>query len=218
MPGLNRKAHWQQIYAEKSPTEVSWFQTEPVLSLKFIEHCQLDVSDPVIDVGGGASVLVDRLLARGFSSVAVLDISATALTASRQRLGAAAERVEWIEADITRFAPQRRFALWHDRAVFHFLTDPDDRRRYVAALKTALRPGGYVIIAPFAVGGPERCSGLPIVQYDAGKIRAELGPEFRLMEEQAERHQTPAARVQAFSYFRLQRVTPDGDDITRGSK
>lgn len=216
MQGFDRKAHWQKVYAEKPPTEVRWFQAEPVLSLKFIEHCHLDFSDPVIDVGGGASVLVDRLLERGFSELAVLDVSATALAASRQRLGTSAARVKWIESDITQFAPQRPFALWHDRAVFHFLTDPDDRKRYVAALKAALRPGGHVIMAPFAVGGPERCSGLPIIQYDAGKIRAELGPGLRLVEEQAECHMTPAGRAQAFSCFRLQRMAPDTQDSTRG--
>jgi len=204
--GFDRKAHWQKLYKEKAPSEVSWFQAEPTISLELISNCDLALSDPIIDVGGGTSVLVDHLLRLGYSRLAVLDISAAALTAARRRLGVDAKRVEWIECDITAYEPREQFALWHDRAVFHFLTDSNDRRRYVATLKEALRPGGHLILASFAIGGPEECSDLPIVQYDSRKFMLELGPDFRLAEERAETHITPAQRKQEFVYFRLIRV------------
>ncbi len=203
MENFDSKAHWQKVYQQKQPTGVSWFQTEPFISLDLISHCGLGCADPIIDVGGGASVLVDALLQLGYSRLRVLDISGHALAASRRRLGAEAERVTWVEADITTYAPQEEYALWHDRAVFHFLTDASDRRKYVKALKQALRPGGYLIMAAFAIGGPEKCSGLPIVQYDAPKLLAELGPEFRLLEERRESHVTPEQQIQQFAWFRL---------------
>jgi SAM-dependent methyltransferase len=201
----DRKRHWEQVYATKSPLEVSWYQTEPKLSLDLIAGAGLAHDAPVIDVGGGASVLVDRLLGRGYSRVAVLDISGKALGAARERLGARARDVEWHEADVTEFQPPHAFALWHDRAVFHFLTDAEDRRRYVATMKRALEPDGHVIIASFAIGGPTRCSNLDIVQYDAAKLGAELGGEFVLREEMSEVHVTPAAKEQKFGFFRFQR-------------
>lgn len=203
MESFDRKAHWQKIYAEKTPSDLSWFQAEPTISLELIKNCDLGFSDPIIDVGGGASVLVDHLIRRGYTRLAVLDISAAALAASRRRLGVDAERVEWIEADVTAYEPREQFALWHDRAVFHFLTDSNDRRSYVATLKKALRPGGHLIVASFAIGGPEKCSGLPIVQYDSHKLLSVLGREFRLVEERAESHVTPAQRIQEFAYFHL---------------
>jgi SAM-dependent methyltransferase len=203
---VDRKAHWQKIYEEKDASDLSWFQAEPAISLELINNCDLALSEPVIDVGGGASVLVDRLLHRGYSRLVVLDISAAALATSRRRLGIDADRIEWIESDITAFAPGQQFALWHDRAVFHFLTDSDDRKSYVAVLKQALRPGGHLIVASFATGGPEKCSGLPIVQYDSKTLLAELGSDFRLVEERTERHVTPAQSIQEFAYFRLLRV------------
>ncbi len=203
MSSTDRKSHWEKVYSEKQPAEVSWFQARPALSLELIENAQLAPDDPIIDVGGGASTLVDELLAAGYADLTVLDVSGAALQASRHRLGEKAGSVRWVESDVTRFESDRAFALWHDRAVFHFLTDPADRKAYVAALKAALRPGGHLIIASFAIGGPEKCSGLPIVQYDADKLLAELGPGFRLVEQRAETHVTPAQRTQAFAYFRL---------------
>jgi len=158
----------------------------------------------VIDVGGGASVLADRPLLRGFIRLTVLDISAAALRASQARLGAEARRVRWIEADVTECRPGVRYAVWHGRAVFHFLTEANDRRRYVAALKAALRPGARTIIAAFELNGPEKYSGLPVVRYDAAKLLAQLGPGFRLLEERTECHISPAGRGQAFVYFRLE--------------
>ncbi len=200
-----RKEHWEQLYSDKSPLEVSWYQQEPTISLRLIDHCLLGRDVPIIDIGGGASVLVDRLLDAGYSRVTVLDIAARSLAAAKARLGARARCVEWIEADITEFAPPHPFGLWHDRAVFHFLVETDDRRRYVETLKQALVRGGHVVLASFATGGPTQCSGLDIVQYDAPGLVAELGPEFELLEQTAETHLTPANKAQLFCYFRLLR-------------
>ncbi|MEJ2453089.1 MAG: class I SAM-dependent methyltransferase [Candidatus Thiodiazotropha sp.] len=203
---IDRKAHWQSIYREKSPLEVSWYQGEPRLSLELVRHCGLRHDEAIIDVGGGASVLVDFLFREGYTDLSVLDISAVALDSARDRMGEAAKHVKWIEADITDFEPLRRYALWHDRAVFHFLTEASDRDKYIACLKAGLRPGGHLVLASFAIGGPERCSGLPIVQYDASKLKAELGDEFVLVEERAEVHVTPAEKSQKFVYFRFVRT------------
>jgi len=203
---FDRKTHWQNVYEQKEATEVSWFQENPAISLELIANCHLDSSDPIIDVGGGASVLVDRLIGQGYSNLAVLDISGAALAKSAQRLGESARTVIWIESDVTAFSPDTQVALWHDRAVFHFLTDAADRRGYVQALKKALRVGGHLILASFAIGGPEKCSGLPIVQYDAPKLIAELGEGFKLLEERTEEHITPAQGVQKFAYFHFERI------------
>lgn len=182
---------------------MSWFQTRPALSLELIANCGADSSAAIIDIGGGASLLVDYLLQRGHTDITVLDISAAALQKSKHRLGADAAKVCWIESDITHFTPGRQYAVWHDRAVFHFLTEAEDRRRYVDTLKNALAAGGHLVLAAFALGGPEQCSGLPIIQYNAGKLLGELGPGFRLVEESAEEHITPVQQVQKFAYFRI---------------
>ncbi|MBS3796953.1 class I SAM-dependent methyltransferase [Pseudoalteromonas sp. BDTF-M6] len=203
---LDRKAHWQNVYKQKEATEVSWFQLKPAISLELIAKCHLETSAPIIDVGGGASVLVDQLIEQGYTNLSVLDIAGAALAKSAKRLGEKASVVNWVESDITAFSPDTQVTLWHDRAVFHFLTDAADRQRYVDALKNALCPGGHLIIAAFAVGGPEKCSGLPIVQYDAPKLKAELGECFKLLEERIEEHITPAQRVQKFAYFRFERI------------
>ena len=203
MAHFDKKEHWQKVYREKDEAQVSWFQKEPALSLELINHCDLALSDPIIDVGGGTSTLVDHLLYRGYSDLTVLDIAATALAGSRRRLGAEACRVEWIESDVTAYRPEKQYALWHDRATFHFLTTPEDRARYVDTLKKALRPGGHLILASFATHGPSQCSGLPVVHYNARTLLSELGPGFRLLEEQSERHLTPDQRIQDFTYFRL---------------
>ena len=205
---IDRKSHWESIYRDRSPLEVSWYQQEPALSLELIRQAGVAPEAPIIDVGGGASVLVDRLQAQGYTDLSVLDISARALDCARRRLGESADRVEWLEADITAFQPGRRYALWHDRAVFHFLTAADERQRYVQTLHRALVPGGHVIIAAFAIGGPTRCSGLDIVQYDADRLMGELGPGFALQRTRAEAHATPGGSLQQFGYFLL-RVTGD---------
>ena len=210
MQGFDRKTHWQNVYEQKKTTEVSWFQARPAVSLDLIANCCLDPADPIIDVGGGASVLVDYLFAQGHTNLTVLDISGAALAASRNRLGANAGAVKWVESDVTTYSPEIRYTLWHDRAVFHFLTDAEDRRRYVETLKNALRVGGHLILASFAIGGPEKCSGLPIVQYDARKLQSEFGPGFELVEERAESHVTPAQRVQDFAYFRFRHIEEKG--------
>jgi SAM-dependent methyltransferase len=202
---MSRKSHWEKVYRDKPADQVSWFQAEPQVSLALIEAAGLNKHDRIIDIGGGASVLVDFLLQRGFRRPAVLDISAAALAHARARLGAQADQVAWLEADVTEFAPAREFSLWHDRAVFHFLTQPTDRVKYRQVLESALLPQGQVIIATFAKGGPEKCSGLDIVQYDAGSLCAELGQGFELLEAREEIHRTPRASDQHFVYFRLRR-------------
>ena len=170
----SRKEHWQNIYSEKSASDVSWYQAEPQLSLDLIRASGIGSDEAIIDVGGGASVLVDRLYGSGYSKLSVLDISGNALASARNRLGVIAENIEWIEDDITEFQPTHRYALWHDRAVFHFLTDKSDREKYVDVLEHALLPAGHLIIAAFAIGGPVKCSGLDIVQYDAQIGRAHV--------------------------------------------
>ncbi len=202
---MSRKSHWEKVYGEKPVDQVSWFQTEPRVSLGLIQAAGLGQQDRIIDIGGGASVLVDFLLRHGYPHPAVLDISAAALAHARARLGALADQVEWLEADVTEFAPAREFALWHDRAVFHFLTQAEDRVKYRQALESALLPRGQVIIATFAKGGPKKCSGLDIVQYDAESLGAELGQGFELLETREEIHRTPRATDQHFIYFRLRR-------------
>ena len=200
---MNRKTHWESIYADKSPLAVSWFQKEPHLSLQLISNTGLSTEAAIIDIGGGASVLIDHLFERGFRHLAVLDISGVALSHAKQRLGSTAEQIEWLETDVTTFVAPHPFDLWHDRAVFHFLTEATDRKRYVDTLKQTLKPGGHLIIAAFAIGGPTRCSGLDIVQYDADKLGRELGEDFTLVEQLSEIHVTPSNQEQLFAYFRF---------------
>lgn len=206
MVATSRKEHWDRNYTDLLPDEVSWYQKEPALSLEMIHHSGLGKDGFIIDVGGGASVLVDRLLDEGHRHVAVLDLSVRALVHARQRLGERVGQVEWIEADVTGVALPRIYDLWHDRAVFHFLTEADDRKNYLETMRRSVRSGGHVIIATFAVGGPTKCSGLEIVQYDAPKLSGELGPEYTLIEQKAELHVTPIGKEQQFGYFRFRRA------------
>jgi ubiquinone/menaquinone biosynthesis C-methylase UbiE len=198
---VNRKAHWNQVHQTNAPDDVSWYQRRPDLSLRLVEASVVGKDEAVIDVGGGAAVLVDCLLDAGFRRLAVLDISAAALAHARQRLSGRACEVEWFEADVTEFRPTRRDGLWHDRAVFHFLTDPADRSKYVQTLIRTLVPGGHTLIAAFAIDGPPKCSGLDVARYDAGSIRAELGAAFQLLEQVEETHVTPWNTQQKFTYF-----------------
>ena len=200
-----RKQHWENVYTDKSPLEVSWFQKEPTLSLQLINSADLNFNDAIIDVGGGASLLVDFLLAQGYHNISVLDISEKALESSRQRLADKADSVHWFAEDITTFNPPQPFKFWHDRAVFHFLTDVTDRKKYVEVLKQSLLSGGHLVIAAFAIGGPTQCSGLDIVQYDAIKLLDELGSGFELLEEFYELHLTPAEKEQKFNYFHFKK-------------
>ena len=199
---MDRKKHWESVYSDKSPIEVSWYQAEPTLSLELIHKTELPKEALIIDVGGGASVLVDRLYDEGFHNIAVLDISAKALAYAKERLRENAEKIEWFESDIADFSAPHQYDLWHDRAIFHFLTGATDRRKYVEVLSRTLKSGGHLILAAFAIGGPEKCSGLDIVQYDSEKLQAELGESFMLMEESEEIHVTPANKKQKFALFR----------------
>ncbi|HEU5399615.1 MAG TPA: class I SAM-dependent methyltransferase [Gammaproteobacteria bacterium] len=197
---MDSKRHWHEVYAQKAEDAVSWFQPRPDISLALIAAAGLDPLDPIVDVGGGASRLVDNLLAEGHRDVTVLDVAAAALEKSRARLDTAKDSVHWVVADITRWRPERRYRLWHDRAAFHFLTTSEDRLAYRRALEAGLMPGGTAIIASFAIDGPERCSGLPVQRYSPDTLAAELGPTFKLMERHQEEHTTPAGRVQHFQY------------------
>ena len=201
---MSRSEHWNQVYQAKSIDGVSWYQRRPDLSLALIAASGAGKDAGVMDVGGGASTLVDCLLDDGYTHLAVLDISGAALNHSRARLGARARTVEWFEADVTSFEPPHRFGVWHDRAVFHFLTAADDRRGYLATLHRALQPGGIVVISTFALDGPAKCSGLDVVRYDEQAMAAELGEEFQLQEVRRETHITPWQSEQRFIYFRFQ--------------
>ena len=199
----DRKEHWEAVYRNKSPLEVSWYQQEPTLSLSLINGVSVPLDAPVIDIGGGASMLVDKLSDAGFTNISVLDVSGAALAHAKQRLAHKANAVHWYEQDVTCFEPPHRFLIWHDRAVFHFLTRSEDRKNYVDVLERSLLPGGHIIIMTFAIGGPEKCSGLDIVQYDADKLTTELGAGFELLETGFEVHLTPSGNQQKFVYFRL---------------
>jgi ubiquinone/menaquinone biosynthesis C-methylase UbiE len=204
---MNTKQHWEKIYQEKDPTtDVSWYQARPALSMELIRTAQLAENQSLIDVGGGASVLVDWLVDSGFSDLTVLDISVTALAYARTRLGSKASQVSWVEADITRYKPTRSFELWHDRAVFHFLTRLVDRARYRHALRRGLLVGGHVILATFAKDGPPQCSGLRVLRYDADSLCYELGPEFELIAHRRETHTTPWQSEQQFQWSLLKKI------------
>jgi len=200
MESESRQAHWQNVYTTKGENDVSWFQENPAPSLELIDRIGATPASAIVDIGGGASRLVDNLVAKGFQDIAVLDFSAAALDAARARLGAKAGKVTWIVADVTLWEPSRTYDIWHDRAAFHFLTDPNDRGAYVARLKRALNVGGHAIIATFAPDGPERCSGLPVVRYDAASLGRALGPDFGLVEALRHAHATPWGSQQAFQF------------------
>src|SRR6266568_1496779 len=182
MSDLGRRAHWDNVYTTKSEQEGSWFQEFPSISLSLIRSTGATAHSAIVDIGGGASRLVDALVDEGFEAVAVLDVSESALSAAKGRLGQRAAKVTWIVADVTRWEPVQRYDVWHDRAAFHFLTDETDRAAYVERLRRALQPAGYAIIATFATDGPERCSGLPVVRYDAASLGKALGAGFALVE------------------------------------
>lgn len=201
----DRTMHWQNVYATKSETEVSWFQASPAISFEMIRAASPDRAAAIIDVGGGASRLVDALLQDGYRNLAVLDLSANALDIAKKRIGAAASTVDWIVADATTWRPAKTWDIWHDRAAFHFLTDPHDRAAYVERLRSAVAPNGHVIIATFAPDGPEKCSGLPVQRHDSASLSAELGPEFELVETRSETHHTPWHSTQAFQFSRFKR-------------
>jgi 2-polyprenyl-3-methyl-5-hydroxy-6-metoxy-1,4-benzoquinol methylase len=199
MSDVSRRAHWENVYTTKSENEVSWFQENPAPSLELIDVAQPTSESAIVDIGGGASRLVDSLVARGFNHVTVLDLSEAALAAARTRLGDKGN-VKWVAADVTSWNPTQTYDIWHDRAAFHFLTDAGDRAAYVTRLKQAIKPGGHVIVGTFAIDGPERCSGLPVNRYDAAGLAAELGEGFRLIDARRHQHSTPWAALQRFQF------------------
>jgi SAM-dependent methyltransferase len=202
--------HWDRVYASRAANEVSWFEATPSVSLELIARCG-QPSSSVIDIGGGESLLVDALLAGDRRDVTVLDISAKALAAVRERLGDRAGEVNWIVADITRWTPERRYEIWHDRAVLHFLDDPADQASYVRALDAALSPSGVAIIGTFAPDGPEQCSGLPVTRHDAGSLGRLLGKRFRLLSTTRADHRTPWDTIQHFQFSLFGREARRGD-------
>lgn len=198
---MTTRDHWERVHAGRENTEQSWFREHAVRSLALIRSTGLPLSAPIVDVGGGASTLVDDLLAAGFTDLTVLDLSLQALEVARARLGPRAERVRWLHADVLEAPlPAAHFALWHDRAVFHFLIEERERRAYVARLRAALRPGAFALIATFAEDGPTRCSGLPVRRYSPRQLHAELGEGFDLVAQEREAHTTPAGVEQRFTY------------------
>ena len=205
---MEQQSHWQQVYATKATDAVSWYRPHLDRSLAFIDALGLDRDAPILDVGAGASTLVDDLLARGFRELTLNDLADTALALARQRLASSplALNVRYRVGDITTLdLPDAHFALWHDRAVFHFLTEPAQRAAYVTQAARTLRPGGHLLIATFAADGPERCSGLPVQRYDADTLAAEFAPHFTRIGDAREQHPTPFGTTQSFQYVLLQR-------------
>jgi SAM-dependent methyltransferase len=199
--------HWDRVYAAKAPDEVSWYQAHLGVSLRLIANASGRRTARIVDVGGGESTLVDDLLASGGHDVTVLDLSAKALDVAKLRLGPQAARVTWIQGDVCTYPfASRAFDVWHDRAVFHFLTDPRDRARYVRQVAHSVRVGGHVIVATFGPRGPTRCSGLDVVRYDAESLHGEFGARFDLVEHVAEAHETPWGTIQRFVYCYCRRL------------
>ena len=195
------EAHWQAVYQAKASSELTWYQREARASLEIIERVLPERAAPILDVGGGTSTLVDGLLDAGYRDVTILDVAPAALAAVRARLGSRAELVRWLEADVLRAElPEAGYALWHDRALFHFLTEARDRRLYVEQARRALRPRGFLLLAAFGEAGPSQCSGLPVRRYRPETLHAEVGPEFSLLESVYEEHVTPRGRRQPFVY------------------
>ena len=198
--------HWDGVWKDRDPDDVTWYQAEPKLSLRLIQAGTLP-EHGIIDVGGGASRLVDHLLDQGYEDITVLDIAPAALQAARDRLGLKSERVNWIAADATRAEFGRTFDVWHDRAVFHFLTGADDRRRYLVTLDAAIPVGGHVVLATFGPDGPERCSGLPTRRYTIELMQDTLGDDFELIDHEIEQHVAPSGVIQQFLYGLFRRTS-----------
>lgn len=199
MADLDRTAHWQTVYTTKCENEVSWFEESPNHSLDLILGAKAGLNPSIVDVGGGASRLVDALVTKGQSHITVIDLSAAALDTAKDRLPSA-NNVTWVVSDITQWEPDAAYDIWHDRAAFHFLTDAADQRAYVDVMAKALRPAGIAIIGTFALSGPERCSGLPVARHDAASLAEIFGPKFRLLHSEPHRHVTPWKSVQEFQF------------------
>ena len=203
---LNRKEHWETVYANKDSTEVSWYQQHPQYSLDLIRETGVEHSAHIIDIGGGASMLIDYMLEDGYTNLSVLDISPSAIEQAKLRLVGLADKVTWIEHDITGFLSDETYDVWHDRAVFHFLTNTIDRSSYVHTMSRALKPGANAIIATFALNGPEKCSGLDVQRYDPDSMIAVLGDSFEFIETITEEHVTPGGATQNFVYCRFRKL------------
>ncbi len=201
---VDRRAHWDATYAHGEQSR-SWFQETAGPSLRALGDARLAPADPVIDIGGGASRLVDGLLERGFTDVTVLDVSPTGLQIARDRLGEKAARVTWLVEDLLTWRPTRPYAAWHDRAVLHFLVDPDSQQAYAAALQEATRPGSVAVLATFGPEGPTQCSGLPVARHDAGSLSRLVGPDWALERGSDQVHRTPSGGAQAFTWAVLRR-------------
>jgi SAM-dependent methyltransferase len=206
MTEFDRRAHWQDVYSSKDETEVSWFEQSPAISLDLIRRAGAHSGTSIVDIGGGASRLVDALLEHGYQSVSVLDISEQALSVARARLRARASQVRWIEADVTRWEPEQKYGLWHDRAAFHFLTDPKDRSAYAERLMRATSSGAQVIIGTFAPDGPDRCSGLPVTRHDVNSLEQAIGASFEREETRPYEHRTPGGGIQRFQFSRFRKL------------
>jgi SAM-dependent methyltransferase len=198
---MSNRTHWENVYQTKAVETVSWFQEHAERSLALIQSIGDSRSASIIDVGAGASTLVDDLLTDGYENISVLDLSSEALSLAGKRLGPKGRDVKWIVGDIcSAELPERAYDIWHDRAVFHFLTDPADRHAYVSQVMKAVRPGGHVIVATFGLDGPEKCSGLPVKRYSPDGLHGEFGPAFELIEHTQEAHTTPMGSIQHFIY------------------
>jgi 2-polyprenyl-3-methyl-5-hydroxy-6-metoxy-1,4-benzoquinol methylase len=201
MTVMDMKAHWAQVYATKAATDVSWYQQRPDLSLEFIQGTCIDTNAAIIDVGAGTSTLVDHLMTSGYTDITLLDISEAALEVAKTRIGSPSTQLQWLVGDVTSFPfEQQRYDVWHDRAVFHFLTDPLQQQRYVKQVLHAVKPGGHVIIATFGLNGPDKCSGLPTARYDAATLQSVFGSHFELIRSTNETHHTPWKSEQLFVY------------------
>ena len=212
----SRQDHWQAVYRDKTEQQTSWYRPHLDSSLHWIDALMLPHDAPVIDVGGGRSTLVDDLLDRGFRDITVLDLSEAALAQSRARLGGQATEVQWLAGDVTEVElPSARFALWHDRAVFHFLVEHDLQQHYVDTAASAVREGGHMIVATFAADGPERCSGLPVARYDAEDLAARFTPRFERVDAGRDVHRTPFDTEQPFTYVVLRRRNDAGSATTK---
>ena len=203
----DRKSHWETVYGTKGEQEVSWFQETPAASLDLLDADGVTLDSAVIDVGAGASRLVDALLARGYRNVSVLDVSGAALATARTRLGSQADAVHWIESDITQWSPSDRYDVWHDRAVLHFPLSEGERNTYRRALAAAVRPGGLIVIGTFDLDGPEKCSGLTVQRYSGDSLAQMLGDGFERIDTRSEEHATPWGSVQRFQFSRFRRTT-----------
>ena len=203
---MDRREHWDRVYSAKSPVELTWFQETPTVSLELIKETGLGPEQWVFDVGGGTSTLPSFLLDEGFRNLSVLDVSERAIATAKAQLGERAKGVEWFGTDLLEFEPPHRWALWHDRAVFHFLTSLEDRDEYCRVLELGLEPGGHLIIATFALDGPLKCSGLDVVRYSPESLQAVLGPEYQLRGSLEEVHATPSGGTQNFIYTWFQRI------------